>query len=81
MESTHPSAASDGFDHRLFSVTWPLVVIATLMVLLCVASLTTLSGIRAYVNGEGMWSKAERQAIAELRRFGTSRSPDACRSR
>ena len=77
MESTHPTTASDGFDHRLFSVTWPLVVIATLMVFLCIASLTTLSGIRAYVNGEGMWSKAERQAIAELRQFGTSGSPDA----
>jgi hypothetical protein len=65
-------SASDDFDRRLFSVTWPLVVIATLMVLLCIASLTTLSSIRAYVNGEGMWSKAERQAVAELRKFGSN---------
>ncbi len=77
MESMQPSAASAEFDRRLFSVTWPLVVIAALMVCLCIGSLTTLSCIRAFVNGEGMWSKAERQAIAELRQFGNSGSPDA----
>ncbi len=44
------------------------------MLSLCVASLSTLSSIRAFVNGEGMWSKAERQAIAELRYFAGSGS-------
>jgi len=59
-------------DRKLFAVTWPMVVIAALMLSLCIASLTTLSSIRAFVNGEGMWSKAERQAIAELRQYGRS---------
>ena len=53
-------------------VTWPLIVSAGLMLSLCVASLGTLSSIRAFVNGEGLWSKAERQAIAELRHFADS---------
>ncbi len=53
-------------------VTWPLIASAGLMLSLCVASLGTLSSIRAFVNGEGLWSKAERQAIAELRHFAAS---------
>jgi diguanylate cyclase (GGDEF)-like protein/PAS domain S-box-containing protein len=60
---------------KLLTVTWPLIAIAGLMLSLCVASLSTLSTIRAFVNGEGLWSKAERQSIAELRYFALSGSP------
>ena len=48
---------------------WPLLLTMTLMLLLSVASISTLSSLRAYVNGEGRWSKAEGQAIADLRRY------------
>lgn len=44
----------------------------TLMLLLGMASISTLSSLRAYVNGEGRWSKAESQAIADLRRYSVS---------
>ncbi|HXC10724.1 MAG TPA: EAL domain-containing protein [Steroidobacteraceae bacterium] len=71
-----PPAESPDFKHKLLAVTWPLIAIAALMLSLCVASLSTLSSIRAFVNGEGMWSKAERQAIAELHRFAHSGSPN-----
>jgi diguanylate cyclase (GGDEF)-like protein/PAS domain S-box-containing protein len=63
-------------DRGLLSVTWPMIVIAVLMLSMCVASLSLLSSIRAFVNGEGMWSKAERQAIAELREYARSGEPD-----
>ena len=43
-----------------------------LMLLLGMASISTLSSLRAYVNGEGRWSKAESQAIADLRRYAAS---------
>jgi diguanylate cyclase (GGDEF)-like protein/PAS domain S-box-containing protein len=59
-------------EGKLLSVIWPLILITALMLALCVASLFILSSLRAYVNGEGMWSKAERQAIAELRKFSDS---------
>jgi len=55
---------------RLASLVWPLVVTMTLMVLLSMASVAVLSYLRAYVNGEGLWSKAERQAIADLHLYG-----------
>ena len=59
----------------LLSVTWPMIVIAVLMLSMCVASLSLLSSIRAYIHGESMWSKAERQAIAELRDYARSGDP------
>jgi diguanylate cyclase (GGDEF)-like protein/PAS domain S-box-containing protein len=73
---TRPPAAAPDLKHKLLAATWPLIAIAALMLSLFVASLTTLSSIRAFVNGEGMWSKAERQAIAELHRFADSGSQD-----
>src|SRR5580692_12810568 len=69
-----PPVESPDFKHKLLAVTWPLIVIAGLMLSLCVASLSTLSSIRAFVNGEGLWSKAERQSIAELRTFAAGGS-------
>src|SRR6476646_5639416 len=57
---------------KLASMAWPLLLTMTLMLLLSVASMSTLSSLRAYVNGEGRWSKAESQAIADLRRYSVS---------
>ena len=76
MSSVQQLPAPDSLDRKLHSVTWPLIVIAALMLSLCIASLSTLSSIRAFVNGEGMWSKAERQALAELRRYAATGSPE-----
>lgn len=59
-------------DRKLVSVTWPLLLIMSLMLLLSLASISLLTSLRAYVNGEGHWSKAERQAIAELRNYSAS---------
>jgi diguanylate cyclase (GGDEF)-like protein/PAS domain S-box-containing protein len=74
MAPEQPSTESAATKHKLLTVTWPLIAIAGLMLSLCVASLSTLSTIRAFVNGEGLWSKAERQSIAELRLFAASGS-------
>ena len=53
-------------------MTWPLLLTVALMLLLSMASISVLSSLRAYVNGEGRWSKAEGQAMVELRRYGLS---------
>src|SRR5258707_5134944 len=55
---------------------WPMLLTMTLMLLLSVASISTLSSLRAYVNGEGRWSKAEGQAIADLRRYSVTGEED-----
>jgi PAS domain S-box-containing protein len=36
-------------------------------------SVTTLSSVRAYVGGEGLWSKAQKDAIYHLSRYGHTR--------
>src|ERR1700749_4044438 len=43
---------------------------------LCVLfiSLHTLSSLRAYVGGEGLWSKAQKDAVFHLYRYGVSHS-------
>jgi diguanylate cyclase (GGDEF)-like protein/PAS domain S-box-containing protein len=65
----HPAGSAHG---DLAAITWPLMLTMILMLLLGMASISTLSSLRAYVNGEGRWSKAESQAIADLRRYGVS---------
>jgi diguanylate cyclase (GGDEF)-like protein len=57
---------------KLAALVWPLVFTMTLMVLLSMASVSMLSDLRAYVNGEGLWSKAERQALSDLREYERS---------
>jgi diguanylate cyclase (GGDEF)-like protein/PAS domain S-box-containing protein len=69
-QSRQQSATSRGT--QLATMTWPLLLTMTLMLLLSIASMSTLSSLRAYVNGEGLWSKAERQAVADLHRYSTS---------
>ena len=75
MVLERPPTESAATKHKLLTVTWPLIVIAGLMLSLCVASLSTLSTIRAFVNGEGLWSKAERQSLAELRHYAVGGAP------
>jgi diguanylate cyclase (GGDEF)-like protein/PAS domain S-box-containing protein len=60
---------------RLFRVTWPFVGIVAVLVLLFAMSLDLLSAVRAYVGGEGLWSKAQKQAFASLERYTWSRDP------
>jgi hypothetical protein len=37
-----------------------------------VFSLNTLSSVRAYVGGEGLWSKAQKDAVFHLYKYGAS---------
>jgi diguanylate cyclase (GGDEF)-like protein/PAS domain S-box-containing protein len=69
MNTQQPAGSAHG---DLAAITWPLMLTMTLMLLLGMASISTLSSLRAYVNGEGRWSKAESQAIADLRRYSVS---------
>ena len=49
-----------------------LIGIELLSLLFC---LNTLSSVRAYVGGEGLWSKAQKDAVFHLYRYGVSRDP------
>ena len=51
-----------------------LILIVTGMVLLSGLSIEILSSVRAYVNGEGLWSKAEKESVLFLARYASSHS-------
>jgi diguanylate cyclase (GGDEF)-like protein/PAS domain S-box-containing protein len=64
------------------SITNRLYLILGIMVLLISAELSalwftihTLSAVRAYVGGEGLWSKAEKDAVYHLETYGRTRDP------
>lgn len=58
---------------RLLLMMLPLVAIIGCLLLLVVASMEVLSVARAYVGGEGLWSKAQKEAVYYLVRYAHSR--------
>ncbi|WP_287879781.1 EAL domain-containing protein [Aquitalea sp.] len=68
------SAMSAYGSRKLIRVVWPFVTIVAALLLVSVFSLNVLSTIRAYVGGEGLWSKAQKDAIYYLSRYAASRS-------
>jgi diguanylate cyclase (GGDEF)-like protein/PAS domain S-box-containing protein len=72
VPDTRPQQAVANAASKLVSIAWPLLLTTTLMLLISVVSISMLSSLRAYVNGEGRWSKAEGQAIADLRQYSAT---------
>ncbi|HEX2791666.1 MAG TPA: PAS domain-containing protein, partial [Steroidobacteraceae bacterium] len=50
----------------------PMLIAVTVLTTLAAASMYALSGVRAYVGGEGLWSKAQKDAIYYLVRYAHS---------
>ncbi len=61
---------------RLLKLVWPFVLTVALQVALGVFSLNILSAVRAYVGGESLWSKGQKDAIYARR----SQTPSATES-
>jgi len=51
---------------RLIRLIWPFVAIVVLLAALVSVSLEVMSAVRAYVGGESLWSKAQKDAVAHL---------------
>jgi diguanylate cyclase (GGDEF)-like protein len=52
-----------GGKHRLLRLVSPFVAVVLFQAFLAALSLETLSSVRAYVGGEGLWSKGQKDAI------------------
>lgn len=61
--------SNPGILWRWIKVIWPFLAGATLMVGLSAFSFDILSGSRAYVEGESLWSKAQKAAAMHLNRY------------
>ncbi|MEO8676906.1 MAG: diguanylate cyclase [Casimicrobiaceae bacterium] len=59
---------------RLLRITWPFLAIVVLLVVLASESLKIVSASRAYVGGESLWSKAQKEAVYSLFRYAQSHS-------
>jgi len=57
---------------RLLLLLLPLVAIVAVLLVLVAASMETLSAGRAYVGGEGLWSKAQKDAVHHLLYYARS---------
>src|SRR6476661_2273438 len=56
-------------SRRLLLIIWPFLVIAVLLVALTNESIAILSAGRAFVEGESLWSKAQKQSLVHLMRY------------
>ena len=57
---------------RMLALMLPLVAMVTALLLLVAAAMETLSAGRAYVAGEGLWSKAQKDAVHHLLNYARS---------
>ncbi|HSI41497.1 MAG TPA: EAL domain-containing protein [Xanthobacteraceae bacterium] len=60
---------------KLAGVIWPFVLLVVLQGIFTVYSLNLLSSVRAYVAGEGIWSKAQQRAVFNLQRYADTAEP------
>ena len=58
---------------RLAGIIWPFIAVVVFQVLLGSLSLYALSAVRAYVAGESLWSKAQKDAIYYLNLYADDR--------
>ncbi len=61
-------------SRRLLRLIWPFLAIVVLLVVLGNISMDILSATRAYVGGESLWSKAQKDAVYYLNRYAATRS-------
>ena len=57
---------------RTWGIIWPFLVIVVLLVVLANMSLYIMSGARAFVTGESIWSKAQKEALYSLLHYSSS---------
>ena len=69
MTEARENVTPDASGKRLLRVTWPFLLIVVVLVLLASESLKIVSASRAYVGGESLWSKGQKEAVYSLFRY------------
>ncbi|WP_024304137.1 EAL domain-containing protein [Pseudogulbenkiania sp. MAI-1] len=64
-------------NRRLLNFAWPFIVAVVSLVLLGGLSQNVLSAVRAYVAGESLWSKGQKDAVYYLERYAETASEQA----
>jgi diguanylate cyclase (GGDEF)-like protein/PAS domain S-box-containing protein len=61
---------------KFLRISLPFAVILLVMLVLSIVCMEILSAARAYVGGEGLWSKAQKDAVTHLTRYARTRDAD-----
>ena len=61
-------------SRKLVVVLWLFVITVIALLILSYEIIGSLSALRAYVEGEGLWSKGQKQAVHDLVRYASSHS-------
>lgn len=75
LSATDSHAARAGQARGLIVIVWVFVGLVVLLLLLASYSMSLMSASRAYVGGEGLWSKAQKQAVHALLRYTLDHQP------
>jgi diguanylate cyclase (GGDEF)-like protein len=62
-----------------FAIVWMFAAIVLCLLLIANFSFGLLSSMRAYVGGESLWSKAQKDAVFHLQKYAISRAPEELR--
>ena len=62
-------------SQQLLQRVWAFALLALILMLSASCSLYLLSAVRAFVNGESLWSKAQKDAIYSLSRYADEGNP------
>ena len=65
-DSTAPGRGSP------FAIVWIFAAVVICLMILANTSFGLLSSMRAYVGGESLWSKAQKDAVFHLQKYATS---------
>ncbi|TGP46417.1 diguanylate cyclase [bacterium M00.F.Ca.ET.228.01.1.1] len=57
---------------KLIKTIWPLIAIVLALVAMAATSLAIMSSVRAYIGGESMWSKGQKDAVFYLHYYATT---------
>src|ERR1700681_397905 len=58
--------------HKLYFTVGIMALLVGVELFVLLFSLNTLSSLRAYVGGEGLWSKAQKDAVFHLYQYGVT---------
>src|SRR6202049_4244981 len=78
MTHTPPSPAAPDTSSP-FAILWMFAAIVLCLLILANFSFGLLSSLRAYVGGESMWSKAQKDAVFHLQKYAANRTPEDLR--
>jgi diguanylate cyclase (GGDEF)-like protein len=74
-----PSSVAAPKTSSLFAIVWMFAAIVLCLLILANFSFGLLSSVRAYVGGESLWSKAQKDAVYHLQKYAASRAPEELR--